>query len=634
MKKIWLVLFSVSLLAACNNEEAEDEPPEQTQKTEVSETEDKDVEENIEEQQEQAASEETLEDTDPVMIEHDMWHFKDETAYDIHAEVGPIIREGEYAILPFMLDSNSDIEVTFKDLFDGGLSTGEGIASEQGYDIRLLDSQENTASHIAVQQLEDSNDAALQTFIGEGSGNQQMTIGKEHEPTRYFAVFAAPESDVVHAMFTGEVGIVEDIPVIDRKDEDMSTLQEYDAILEQHEDNEEEMLKEENIEEVVPTVQEIIEKELVSSQQDQLTGDLEGIDARVEPFESYRESVETTVSRIDEIEHSTLILSSDVLFDSDSSDLTEEADKELEAAIEELAGADGGELNIVGHTDDENTEDYNQTLSEERAESVYEQLEELTDLEGFDEVTTEGESFREPIADNNTEEGQAQNRRVELHFTPPAEEIMIESEEELPEALGEEADYPETVQTRYGEIEIQSIRRVNDLFIGRVRVRPNDEGDSDYDALTQTAGIGARGWHADDAGNYNQWSVYPVTLIHGNQRYYPIDYYLTPLEGSFVDEKIEDAEDDVNFIVPLADRNITDAGRLGEDGFYTATIVWPAFDAEEVTVDLPHSDVFSDHEGAIEITAPWRIMNVPVEESADEDDLDHDSKEAAGGEGS
>lgn len=58
-------------------------------------------------------------------------------------------------------------------------------------------------------------------------------------------------------------------------------------------------------------------------------------------MESYRESVETSVSRIDEVEHATLILSSDVLFEFDSADLTAEADRELEAVIAELAGVEG-----------------------------------------------------------------------------------------------------------------------------------------------------------------------------------------------------------------------------------------------------------------------------------------------------
>lgn len=45
-------------------------------------------------------------------------------------------------------------------------------------------------------------------------------------------------------------------------------------------------------------------------------------------------------------------------------------------------------------------------------------------------------------------------------------------------------------------------------------------------------------------------------------------------------------------------------GRLVEGGYYTATVVWPVVNAEEVTVDLTHSDVFRDDEGQIERTAP------------------------------
>ena len=605
MRKALFGILSISILTACNTEEENTDGDSDT--AEISEetvSEDDDSVEGAEtvtdaDETEEEELEEAQLEFEPIVGEHDMWDFSEELLYNLSSEIGPIIREGEYAILPITLDSEDEIETSFRGLFDVGLSTGEGNSSRQGYDIRVIDSQENTVSEVAVLQFEDNLNTALQTFIGEGAGRRtQMTIGADYEPAKYYAVIAAPESENVHVMLTGEMGIIENIPVIDREEIDVMTLEEANDDFEQ--------------DGIVPTVEEIIEKEISTSQENALADGEETINARVSSFESYRESVETTVSRIDEVEQSTLILSSDVLFDVDVSDLSEEADAELEAAILELEGVEGGELEIVGHTDNVLSEEYNQELSEERANSVVERLSELTDLDIFDEVSNRGESFREPIATNESDEGRTQNRRVEIHFTPPVEEVVIETEGELPEALGKEAEYPETVQTQYGEIEIESIRRVDELLIGRVRVRANEDGNAAYDALTQAAGIGARGWYGDETGNYNQWSVYAVTLIDGDQRYYPIDYYLEPLEGSRAEERSE--ETNTNFIVPLADRNISNIENISEDGFYTATVIWPAVDAEEIAVDHPFNDYHGDHQSQIKRSAPWRIVNVPIVE--------------------
>nr|AKN37010.1 Outer membrane protein A precursor [Vibrio cyclitrophicus]AKN38283.1 Outer membrane protein A precursor [Vibrio splendidus] len=67
---------------------------------------------------------------------------------------------------------------------------------------------------------------------------------------------------------------------------------------------------------------------------------------------------------------------------------------------------------IVGHTDSIGAEVYNQTLSERRAQLVVAQLVELGVNQEQLEWRGEGES--NPVADNATREGRAQNRRVEV----------------------------------------------------------------------------------------------------------------------------------------------------------------------------------------------------------------------------
>lgn len=67
---------------------------------------------------------------------------------------------------------------------------------------------------------------------------------------------------------------------------------------------------------------------------------------------------------------------------------------------------------ISGHTDNVGSYRANQRLSEARAKSVVDYLVN----QGIDSGRLEykGYSFTQPVADNNTEEGRAQNRRVEF----------------------------------------------------------------------------------------------------------------------------------------------------------------------------------------------------------------------------
>jgi outer membrane protein OmpA-like peptidoglycan-associated protein len=626
MKKSLYVLLGTALLAACNNEEASlDTDVEENQETE--QTEEIEEVEELDPLEELLAREMTAE---PIQVERTFWNAREDAEMDITLEVGPFIQDEEFAILPLSVSTESDASISFSRLFDLW-GTGESITASSGYGIRVFDADNLTVSHIAVISGEyiDTSSDALQTFIGEGSRNEQMQIRSDkEEPVRYFAAFAKTEADDVEVMLE-TLGVIENVPVVSREESGYFTFSEVEeAIGEREEDEINDIVDEEElVTRMIPNDLEILENELNSSTFERVGSDyVEHVQARTEPLERYSEALETTMHRIDEVEHSTLILSSDVLFEFDAAELTEAADSELKAVVNELQDIDSGDLEIVGHTDNEGTEEYNQQLSEERADSVYTRLEELMDLEIFDSVTTSGESLREPIADNGTEEGRAQNRRVELHFTPPTEEVEREITEEIPEALGVEAVYPEPVETEDGEIEVESIRRVGNVFIGTVKVSSTSENRAQYDALTHRAGVGARGWYSDETGYYTQWTAYPVSILHNGRRYYPLDYYLSPLEGSAVEDRVE-GQEELNYIVPLAERRLPGVNDVIEEGYYHATFVWPAFDVDEITVDLGVSTVYSDFEEIdeydIENDQPWRISHVPIEE-----ELSHTNNEA------
>ena len=104
-----------------------------------------------------------------------------------------------------------------------------------------------------------------------------------------------------------------------------------------------------------------------------------------------------------------------VLFGFDRSDLNTSAETNLNKLVNVLQKYPDTDIQIIGHTDSKGTEDYNQRLSERRAISVasYLRTKGITNSR----LTTKGMGEGDPVATNDTEEGQAQNRRVEFVIT-------------------------------------------------------------------------------------------------------------------------------------------------------------------------------------------------------------------------
>lgn len=110
----------------------------------------------------------------------------------------------------------------------------------------------------------------------------------------------------------------------------------------------------------------------------------------------------------------TMLFPSVALFERRSGDISEQGkvllEKNRQEAQQMLSRASF--IEIVGHTDDVGDDDYNMALSEQRAESVRDYLV----GKGLDasKVVTTGKGETMPIASNNTPEGRAENRRVEV----------------------------------------------------------------------------------------------------------------------------------------------------------------------------------------------------------------------------
>ncbi|MDT4869193.1 Outer membrane porin F [compost metagenome] len=106
----------------------------------------------------------------------------------------------------------------------------------------------------------------------------------------------------------------------------------------------------------------------------------------------------------------------DLHFAFDSSKIDARDKDQLDTIANRLKGeAAGTELNISGHTDSVGSDAYNQKLSERRANAVASYLVDSgISASSIKSVTGYGET--QPVADNSTSDGRAQNRRVEIQI--------------------------------------------------------------------------------------------------------------------------------------------------------------------------------------------------------------------------
>ncbi|MEM6646736.1 MAG: OmpA family protein [Bacteroidota bacterium] len=103
---------------------------------------------------------------------------------------------------------------------------------------------------------------------------------------------------------------------------------------------------------------------------------------------------------------------SGILFGFDSSSLTPDARASLNQLALSLNQYDNTELVVIGHTDAKGGDDYNQQLSQRRANSAASYL--MSQGVSPSRITTLGKGETEPIATNDTDFGRSQNRRVEV----------------------------------------------------------------------------------------------------------------------------------------------------------------------------------------------------------------------------
>jgi len=107
-----------------------------------------------------------------------------------------------------------------------------------------------------------------------------------------------------------------------------------------------------------------------------------------------------------------LNIPSDISFDTGRSDIKPNLRPILDQFAQGLSSQPNTEIRIIGHTDSTGSDSINDPLSVNRAASARDYLV----ARGVDgrRIQIDGRGSHEPIADNNTERGRAQNRRIEI----------------------------------------------------------------------------------------------------------------------------------------------------------------------------------------------------------------------------
>jgi OOP family OmpA-OmpF porin len=133
-------------------------------------------------------------------------------------------------------------------------------------------------------------------------------------------------------------------------------------------------------------------------------------------FDEQTAATEALRGRVADIDNYNIKGTTNVYFATGSWKLTPEGKNELCTAASLAENTNNALLLVVGYTDSVGDEDYNQTLSEKRASTVINYLQQYCKWKPYRMLTPTGMAESDPLADNDTEEGRQQNRRVSVNI--------------------------------------------------------------------------------------------------------------------------------------------------------------------------------------------------------------------------
>ncbi len=133
-------------------------------------------------------------------------------------------------------------------------------------------------------------------------------------------------------------------------------------------------------------------------------------------FEEQTAATEALRGRVADIDQYNIKGTTNVNFDTGKWALTPQGKADLCATASEAEATDNALLLVVGYTDSTGSQDINQVLSEKRASSVVNYLQQACSWKPYRMLTPTGMAMADPLASNDTAYGKAQNRRVAVNI--------------------------------------------------------------------------------------------------------------------------------------------------------------------------------------------------------------------------
>jgi len=159
---------------------------------------------------------------------------------------------------------------------------------------------------------------------------------------------------------------------------------------------------------------------LVASQVNLRTSDLKTAsmirNGTAQGFDEQTAATEALRGRMGDIDKYNIKSTTNVHFDTGKADLSPQDKADLCSTATTAQGTENALMLVVGYTDSTGGDDLNQTLSEKRAARVINYLQQSCGWKPYRMLTPTGMAKADPLADNSTPEGKAQNRRVAVNI--------------------------------------------------------------------------------------------------------------------------------------------------------------------------------------------------------------------------
>ncbi|MGB3379387.1 MAG: OmpA family protein [Allopontixanthobacter sediminis] len=133
-------------------------------------------------------------------------------------------------------------------------------------------------------------------------------------------------------------------------------------------------------------------------------------------FAEQTAATEALRGRMGDIDKYNIKGTTNVNFDTGKAVLSEQGKADLCAAASQAEAMDNALMLVVGYTDSTGSQEFNQELSEKRASRVVNYLQQACGWKPYRMLTPTGMAEADPLADNETAYGKAQNRRVAVNI--------------------------------------------------------------------------------------------------------------------------------------------------------------------------------------------------------------------------